>query len=398
MRRGSREPYWLVLACIGATLSVVALGAVVVLAMGHAVAPAFWAVGGVAIGILVSVVLPRPGAPPDQPVSDAGTQGPHAADAEEDKPRALAGSGDDGLTTAWRYTPLLPVLAIAAVAVLGLTLSVLLYTGEIHRAGCQLGGLVRDWGCDQPLLDLADVFIFIGSGAAGALLGLCVPQFPPQVSAAKSSPAPDVRTEKFSQAAPKDTSASAPEQAEAALKLGGGLLATLVGIVLLSLVVFVLLALLPRATASGARAFNIGSLGLTVAAVSFAAVATLRPTGKKTPWVLSAVVTAVLAFMSSTASGLVVNRFTSHSAGPGAGVTVTNYVVNPESGTPSVTVADTRSECVIYLAHFDDLVDDEPHIAELLPGKSFPFDQGARACGLKSAREMNAIAAALAAH
>jgi VIT1/CCC1 family predicted Fe2+/Mn2+ transporter len=62
MRYWSREPYGLVLACIGAVLVLFALGAAVVIAAGHSVPPAFWAVGGVAIGILTGLLAAPAGA------------------------------------------------------------------------------------------------------------------------------------------------------------------------------------------------------------------------------------------------------------------------------------------------------------------------------------------------
>jgi hypothetical protein len=70
--------------------------------------------------------------------------------------------------------------------------------------------------------------------------------------------------------------------------------------------------------------------------------------------------------------------------------------VNIAVKAPNVSVA-VSSDCAAYLENLDALVDDEPHIADRLPGRSFPLDQGARACGLKRASEVNAIAALLAA-
>jgi hypothetical protein len=321
-------------------------------------------------------------------------------------------SVDDEPAAPTRSTPLVLILVLATVAAFGLALTVLLYAGQIHRAGCELHRVAGTPGCETPLLDLADVFIFIASSAAAALLGIYVPRpAPPKAPAVTTrahAPDGDGKREGTSTSTndgeSHETSArvkgdelhSASSGTTTAFQLGSGLLAALAGIALLLLLAFVLLALLPRATADGARAFHIGSLGLTVAAVAFAAVAVARPAGRKQAWVLSAVVTGVLAFMSSTASGLVVDRFTNHPTSPRPVVAVKNYF-SPTVRPPSVKV-DVGSECTIYLVHLDDLVNDEPHIADHLPGKSFPLDQGARACGLKRASEVNAIAAVLAAH
>jgi hypothetical protein len=121
--------------------------------------------------------------------------------------------------------------------------------------------------------------------------------------------------------------------------------------------------------------------------------------------VAAAVLTAVLAFVSSTASGFVVDRFTKPTRGSAPPVTVKNDfspIVKPAKVSvavkaPNVSVG-MSSECVAYLETLDALVDDEPHIADRLPGGSFPLEQGARACGFKRQSEVNEIAALLAAH
>ena len=418
----SRDTYALVLAYIGAALVVFVvfvLGVAVVLATGHSVPPAFWAVGGVAMGILTGLLLPRPG-PPTGTLNSGGTPDdrsstrpggeeprPTGSTHGPNEPDAVVEPAGDEPTPPPQPTPLVLVFVLAAVAVLGLTLSVLLYAGQIHRAGCEPIGVAGTPGCETPLLDLADAFIFIASSAAGALLGIFVPRpATPQTPAESApAPAPDVAGEAR---ATTSGAQSTPAVTTTALQLSGGLLAALAGIVLLLLPGLVLLALLPRATVDLARLFHIGSLGLIVVTVALAVVAVASPPGKKQAWVLTAVVTAVLAFISSTASGLVVDRFTNHPTGPSPVATVKNYfspTVRPPSVknyfSPTVRPAsvnvDVGAECAVYLVHLDDLVDDEPHIADHLPGRSFPLDQGARACGLKRASEVNAIAAVLAA-
>ncbi|HEV3319198.1 MAG TPA: hypothetical protein VG053_05610 [Solirubrobacteraceae bacterium] len=406
------------LASIAAALILFALGAAVVLATGHRVPPAFWSVGGVAFGVLTGLLLPRPGPPmgtlnseatPGDPnPSRSHGEGPRTAASSRaaNEPNAVTGPVGDELAAPQRSTPLWLVVVLAAVAVFGLTLGVLFYAGQIHRVGCEPRRIAGIPGCETPLLDLADAFIFIASSAAGALLGVYVPRpTPPQAPAESPAPEPDATgngegTSTWTNGGESHETSARAKRSESQsilarpLRLGGGLLAALAGIMLFLLLVL-LLALLPRATADGARAFHIGSLGLIVVTVALAAVAFARPAGKKQAWILSAVVTAVLAFMSNTASGLVVDRFTNHSANPRLVVMVKNYIsqtVKP----PSVKV-NVDSECALYLVHLDDLVDDEPHIADHLPGRSFPLEQGARACGLKRASEVNAIAAGLAA-
>jgi hypothetical protein len=432
MRQWSREPYGLVLVCIGATLALFALGAAVVLAAGHSVPAAFWAVGGITLGILTGLLLRRPG-PPDGTLVSGPTprsSNPTRSDEEEsggapsgggpNEPGPAVRSAGDESAGLPRHTPLALVVVLAAAAVFGSALGVWLYAGAIHRTGCELSGVEGTPGCETPLLNLADVFIFLASGAVGALLGMYMPRPPATQPPGEPTPLPDGGGK------PPETSVSTgdggstptppkdhePGSAEpvttTAFQLSGSLLVGLAAVVLLGLLALVLLALLPRATADVARAFHIGSLGLIIVAGAFAFVAVASPSGKKQAWVLSAVVTAVLAFITSTASGLVVDRFTSHPPGPSHGVTIKNYV-SPVLRTPTVknyfsptvkpasVTVNVGAECATYLAHLDDLVDDEPHIASHLPKQSFPVDPGARACGLERPSEVDAIAAVLAA-
>ena len=295
----------------------------------------------------------------------------------------MQSTGDRPVNRSWS-TPRGVVVGLAAVAAVVLALGVLLYAGEVN---------------------LADALIFIASAAAGALVGIYVPRPEPDGAHASTSGGESTETSLAANGGEPD---DAPGGTAMAIQLDSGLLAALVGIVLLGLLVFVLVALLPRATADLARLFHIGSLGLIVVTVALAVVAVASPPGKKQAWVLTAVVTAVLAFISSTASGLVVDRFTSHPTGPSPVATVKNYFsptikppsvknyFSPKVAAPTVKV-ELGSECTVYLVHLDELVDDEPHIADHLPGKSFPLDQGARACGFKRASEVDAIAAVLAA-
>jgi hypothetical protein len=278
-----------------------------------------------------------------------------------------------------------------------LALGVLLYAGEV---------------------DLADALILIASAAAGALVGIYVPRpEPPQPTAEKLGVSgPERCTEGAKAPCGTNPCESDRSQCDTAKKgcTGYGLPATLaaVAIVVLLGAVLLLLSLLPRATVQGARDFHIFSLVLIVSAVGLAVAAFTGPAekrqGLRQGLVAGAVLTAVLAFVSSTASGLVLDRFTKPTAGPAPPVTVKAYVTShPTSpavknyfsakvAAPTVKV-ELGSECTVYLVHLDELVDDEPHIADHLPGKSFPLDQGARACGLKRASEVDAIAAVLAA-
>ena len=92
MTRWSREPYLLVLACIGAALVVFVLGVSVVLAAGHSVPVALWAVGGAAVGILAGVLLPRSGSADG--TSDSPTpEDPTPPDEDGEQP-LVAGSAD----------------------------------------------------------------------------------------------------------------------------------------------------------------------------------------------------------------------------------------------------------------------------------------------------------------
>jgi hypothetical protein len=175
--------------------------------------------------------------------------------------------------------------------------------------------------------------------------------------------------------------------------------------------VALLFSLLPRATVHGAQIFHIVSLFLIVTTVGLTVAAFTGPAekrqGLRQGLVAGAVLTAALAFVSSTASGLVVDRLTSHPTSSGLAVAVKAYLTShptslavnyfsPKVTAPTVKV-ELGSECTVYLVHLDELVDHEPHIADHLPGRSFPLDQGAQACGLKRPSEVDALAAALAA-
>jgi hypothetical protein len=402
MTRWSREPYLLVLACIGAALVVFVLGVSVVLAAGHSVPAAFWAAGGALLGILTGMLLPG-----REPVGETRSSGvtrdePSATGADGDEPagaRSVGGTsklddavqptGDRPVDRSWS-TPRGVVVGLAAVAAVVLALGVLLHAGDV---------------------DLADALIFIASTAGGTLLGIYVPSQAPDDDGkpeGTSTSTSDGESTETSLVANGGESDIASGGTATTLQLRRGLLAALAGVVLLSLLGLVLLALLPRATADLARLFHIGSLGLIVVTVVLAVVAVASPPGKQQAWVLTAVVTAVLAFISSTASGLVVDRFTSHPTSSGLAVAVKAYLTShPTSpavknyfsakvAAPTVKV-ELGSECTVYLVHLDELADDEPHIADHLPGRSFPLDQGARACGLKRASEVDALAAVLAA-
>ena len=396
MTRWSRDPYLLVLACIGAALVVFVLGVSVVLAAGFSVPAAFWAVGGALFGILTGVLLPG-----REPVGETRSSGvtrdePSATGGDGDEPAgARSGGGASKLDDAVQSTGDRPVdrswsrrrgvvVGLAAVAALALALSVLLYAGDV---------------------DLADALIFIASAAAATLLGIYVP---------RPEPPPDPPTPPVEPPPPPPPPDGPKPPPPTPCGTNYGLPAALaaVAIVVLLGAVLLLLSLLPRATADLARLFHIGSLVLIVAAVGLTVAAFTGPAekrqGLRQGLVAGAVLTAVLAFVSNTASGLVVDRFTSHPPGPSPVATVKNYfspTVRPPSvknyfstkvTTPPVRV-ELGSECTVYLVHLDELVDDEPHIADHLPGKSFPLDRGARACGLKDPHEVDAIAAVLAA-
>jgi hypothetical protein len=396
MTRWSREPYALVLACIGAALVVFVLGVSVVLAAGHSVPAALWTVGGAAVGILAGVLLPWSGSAEGTP--DAPTpEDPSPSSGEGEHP-LVAGSGD----APPRRTPWL-VLVLATIALVGLALSGLLYGGLIHPADCELREVARTPACDGPLLNFADVLIFVAAAAGGALLGLYVRRPAPAPDLVET-PTPIVDPPPPPPDEPKPDGPKPPSPTRFGLP---AVLAAVVIVVVLGAVAL-LLSLLLRATVDGARVFNVVSLLLIVATGGLTAAAFKVPEGKRQGLVAGAVLTAVLAFVSSTASGFVVDRFTKPTAGLAPPVTVKNDfspIVKPPSiknyfstkvTTPSVRV-ELGSECTVYLVHLDELVDDEPHIAEHLPGRSFPLDQGARACGLKRASEVNAIAAVLAA-
>jgi hypothetical protein len=288
------------------------------------------------------------------------------------------------------------VLILALVAATGLVLSGLLYARLIHPVGCELRGFAGTPGCESPLLDFAGVLIFIASGASGTLLGIYVQRpAPPQ------APAEDSRQRAPGGDGKGEVSPDTPNGGASPSFPGGTTpnptrLAAIAAIAVLVLfVAFVLLSLLPRATTAGARAFSIGSLVLTLATIGLTAVAFISPPGKKQRWILSAVLTAVLAFMSTTASGLVLNRVKNSPTGPpSVAVTAQNYF-SPTVRPAAVTV-DAGTDCAVYLANLDLLVDDEPNVAAHLPGKSLPLEQGALACGLSQASDINALAALLA--
>ena len=411
MTRWSREPYLLVLACIGAALVVFVLGVSVVLAAGHSVPAAFWAVGGALLGILTGMLLPG-----REPVGETRSSGvtrdePSATGGDGDEPAgarsgggasklddAVQSTGDRPVDRSWS-TPRGVVVGLAAVAAVVLALGVLLYAGDV---------------------DLADALIFMASVAAGALVGIYVPQpEPPQPTAEKLGVSgPERCTEGAKAPCGTNPCESDRSQCDTAKKCGTsyGLPATLaaVAIVVLLGAVLLLLSLLPRATVQGARDFHIFSLVLIVMAVGLAVAAFTGPAekrqGLRQGLVAGAVLTAVLAFVSSTASGLVLDRFTKPTVGPAPPVTVKAYVTSHPTS-PAITVksyfspkllppavkVELGSECTVYLVHLDELVNDEPHIADHLPGRSFPLDQGARACGLKRPSEVDALAAVLAA-
>ena len=141
--------------------------------------------------------------------------------------------------------------------------------------------------------------------------------------------------------------------------------------------VALLLSLFPRATADGARVFNVVSLVLIVGAGGLTIAAFRAPEGKRQALVAGAVLTAVLAFVSSTASGFVLDRFAKPTAGPASPVTVKNEfspIVKPAKVSVAVAAPNVRvavsSDCAAYLESLDALVDDEPHIADRLPGRS----------------------------
>lgn len=379
MTRWSRDPYLLVLACIGAALVVFVLGVSVVLAAGHSVPAGLWAVGGAAIGILAGVLLPRSGS-----AEFGETEGEGEGDAEA--------SAGDGVAAPPRSTPPALVVVLALVAFVGLMLSVLFYAVQT-----------------RPLLDLADALIFVASLAGGALLGIHVPQPepppalvepPPGLPSPPGGPTPN----------PPPTQPKRPEPPPKpdgpALSLRAVLAAVAILVVLGA--VALLFSLLPRATVQGAQIFHVVSLFLIAATVGLAVAAftgsTEKRQGLRQGLAAGAVLTAVLAFVSSTASGLVVDRLTSHPTSSGLAVAVKAYLTSPAAknyfsakvAAPKVKV-ELGSECTVYLVHLDELVDDEPHIAAHLPGKSFPLDQGAQACHLKRASEVDALAAVLAA-
>ncbi len=466
MTRWSREPYLLVLACIGAALVVFVLGVSVVLAAGHSVPVALWAVGGAAVGILAGVLLPRSGSadgtsdsptpedptPPDedgeQPLvagsadtegeDDAGAspteQGAeHAAaqgaeQAAEQRADPRTASPSEGQEATQEATPPPPtqevaspavepeaapprrtpwlVVVLATTAVVGLALGGLLYGGLIHPAECELRGAARTPACDGPLLNFADVLIFIAAGAGGTLLGLYVRR-PAPAPALVETPPPTPTPTPPVVPPPPPPPPNGPEPPPP--PPGGtryGLPAVLAAVALLVVLgaVALLLSLLPRATVDGARVFNVVSLLLIVAAGGLTVAAFRAPEGKRQGLVAGAVLTAVLAFVSSTASGFVLDRFAKPTAGPAPAITVKNDfspivkppMVNVAVKAPNVRVA-MSSDCAVYLENLDALVDDEPHIADRLPGRSFPLDQGARACGLKLPSEVDEIAAVLAA-
>ncbi|MFI4990318.1 MAG: hypothetical protein ACHQHO_05320 [Solirubrobacterales bacterium] len=87
------------------------------------------------------------------------------------------------------------------------------------------------------------------------------------------------------------------------------------------------------------------------------------------------------------------------SAGLSASVGVTfninnSHVDNSHVSGPDFTFAGASSngstgveaapDCVSYLVELDDLVDDDRAVASRLPGRSFPLDAGAKACGFTS--------------
>jgi hypothetical protein len=398
MTRWSRDPYSLVLACIGAALVVFAFGVAAVLASGHPVPPALWAVGGAAVGILVGVLLPVPG-PRSRALNSAARQ--HAASSVPTAGGAPPAPVPAGVEPAPPPRPTLPMLMpiLALVAAIGLALSGLLYARVFSPTGCQLRGVLGTPGCETQLLDFAAVLVFIATSAGGAVLGIYVPR-----SAPPRAPAEDARQDTPGVGGTGDGS-SDPTNGGESPGTGGttpspirlGLLAAIAAIaVLVLLVALVLLSLLPRATAAGARAFNIGSLVLILATIGLTVVAFTSPPEKKQRWIVSAVLTAALAFMSNTASGFVLDRVKNAPAGPpSVAVTAKNYF--SASVKPASVTVDAGTDCAVYLADLDLLVDDEPHVAGHLHGRSLPLDQGARACGLKRASEVTAIAAVLAA-
>jgi len=414
MTRWSRNPYSLVLACIGAALVLFALGVAAVLASGHPVSPAFWAVGGAGVGILVGVLLPLPGHRSD--ISNSGGTGADpgsvptasgALPAAGGAPAATAptasgaqpppedpASGEPAESP--RPTPPVLVVILALVAAVGLVLSGLFYARVVTPAACQLREFSGTPGCETQLLDFAAVLIFIASAAGGAMLGIYVPRpAPPEAPADESRRREPIVAGKGNPPHPLKTGEPPDGPEKRSLSLLG--LAAIVAIAaLVVLVAFVLLSLLPRATATGARVFNIGSIVFTLATIGLAVGAFILPERKR-GLIASAVLTAVLAFVSSTASGLVVDRLK-------IPVTAKNYnyfsptaknyfsaIVKP----PSVTV-NSGSDCAVYLANLDSLVDDEPHVARHLKGRSLPLDPGAQACDLKRTSDVNALAAWLA--
>jgi hypothetical protein len=65
----------------------------------------------------------------------------------------------------------------------------------------------------------------------------------------------------------------------------------------------------------------------------------------------------------------------------------------------SATGKGTAADCVAYLVELDDLVDDDPGIARLLPKQVFPLDAGAKACKLSGPlTESSGLLRALATH
>jgi hypothetical protein len=401
MTRWSREQYLLVLAYIGAALVMFVLGVSVVLAAGHSVPAAFWTVGGALLGILTGMLLPG-----REPVRETRTSGatrdePSATGGDRDEPAgARSGGGasklDDAVQStgdrSWS-TPRGVVVGLAAVAAVVLALGVLLYAGEV---------------------DLADALILIASAAAGALVGIYVPRPEPPQTLAKSASTTategrgkDDRTTGTTKDGGDDSAkvTTTPGPISPGIGLPAALAA--VGIVVLLGTVALLFSLLPRATVKGAQIFHGVSLFLIVVTVGLAVAAFTGPAEKRQRLrqglVAGAVLTAVLAFVSNTASGLVVDRFTSHPTGSGIAVAVKAYLTSPAAknyfsakvAAPRVKV-ELGSECTVYLVHLDELVDDEPHIADHLPGKSFPLDQGAQACHLKRPSEVDALAAVLA--
>ncbi|MDP9093422.1 MAG: hypothetical protein M3N95_10935 [Actinomycetota bacterium] len=173
----NRDVGWLVVCAVGAALIVLFAGAGVILAVGHSVPTEFWAAASSLSGALVGLLAPAPttsGALRRRATQYHAMAALTAQDetAPAGRSASLAAMGDASALAAQapNIKPYdLRIVLLSAVGVIAFVIGIVL----AFHVGNHVPSSTTAY--DSAVKNAADTLIALGSGAAGALIGLLAP-------------------------------------------------------------------------------------------------------------------------------------------------------------------------------------------------------------------------------